>query len=185
MSSSPLSEGFTVVCIEGKWYPLEVQRLYSSAYPNGFVALYPFYDLDGNDVYYRTKKEAVADCQVQARISNDMQRHVWERLVEDFELYPERNAWHMTLIEQIMGHAPIIGRRSDGYAVYAVGSTCKDCGEYVRGGYVEASTLDEVLEKAAQEAYSVQCLCERIIEQRLQHVTYWSRRETKALVALL
>jgi hypothetical protein len=74
MSSSALPEGFTVASIEGKWYPLEVQRLYSSEYPGGMISLYPFYDLDGNDLGYRTKKEAVAECQFQADVNNAMER---------------------------------------------------------------------------------------------------------------
>jgi hypothetical protein len=64
-----------------------------------------------------------------------------------------------------MGHAPVIGRRADDYAVYLLGYNCPDCGGYISGGgvgYVTASTLDEVLEKAAECAYNARCTCERV-----------------------
>lgn len=170
MSSSPLPEGFTVACIEGKWYPLEVQRRYSSLYPDGSIWLCPFYQHDGNDVCYRTKKEAIVDCQQQAQFNGMVEREQWERLVEDVEGSPERRAWYVALIEQARDAPPLIARGVDGYSIYVSGSTCPDCEEWAAPVYLVGPTLDEVVAQAAERVYAARCACERTQEQRLVQI---------------
>jgi hypothetical protein len=169
-SSYAAPDDFAVACIEGEWYPLEVQRLYSSAHPDGSIWLSPFYDLDGNDVHYHTKKKAMFACEQQALFNRMVECERWERLVEDVEGYPERRAWYLSLIEQARGSTPLITRGVDGYSLYILGYACPDCERWMTSVTVFGPTLDDVLARATERVYATRCVCERAQEQRLQDI---------------
>jgi hypothetical protein len=90
-------------------------------------------------------------------------------LVSDSDMYPERCAHYVALIEQIRGEAPHIKRRSHPCEVEVLvpSHRCTQCLAALSPFCITAKTIEEALAEAAERVYALRCLCERMQDERL------------------
>ena len=164
MAHKDIPEGFTVAYVEGKWYPLEAYRLYTIDYPEGFLTV------DLRTSGFLTRREARQACEQIAHEQEVYEQQRWLRYAWQSDVYPERCAHYIAIIEQVTGCTPWISSASYARAFNVSTSphVCHDCKAYIFGTYASATTIEDALEKVAQQVYANRCVCERVQELHLQ-----------------
>ncbi|EFH86427.1 hypothetical protein [Ktedonobacter racemifer] len=172
MKRQTLPSGYGVVHLEGKWYPIKIEKIY----PQEFVVLDPIYDDSINDAHFARRQEAVEACLHHEREEAQREQASWLRRAVESDVYPDRCAHYMDEIEALTGRRPYIryDYGSSPYCVstvaYVYASWCPYCGAWQDGFYIYGLTIDEALAQAAQEAYASRCCCLRFVEEHVQAV---------------
>ncbi len=159
MSRQDIPEGYAVIQLaDNQWYPVRVERFYSDAYPDGLLNLYPI-RLDEQEQHFSRRKEAVAYCQSDAALWEDLERRRYERKTVESNVYPERCIHYQEIIQDITGYPPMVDRFYDGVSVYVPGYHCASCGSYHPHVVKEALTIEDALEACAEQVYAVNEQC--------------------------
>jgi hypothetical protein len=156
MTHQELPEGYAVIQLaKSEWYPLRVERVFSAMHPDGFL-LPQFL---GQDIHFSRRKEAVAHCQEEATLDEQIERSRWERLAVKSDVYPERCAQYRHLIEEITGSAPLVQRFYDEVAVYVPGYVCTHCRGVHDQIVKKELVIEEALAACAEAVYASQQAC--------------------------
>jgi hypothetical protein len=173
MASKKLPEGYTIAFVEGKWYPLHAVRFYSAGCPAGSLAIGTMtgkMSEDGTfpELAFCKQQDALEACQRDACFEASREQERWQQLVRDSDVYPERCAHYVALIEQIRGMAPHIKRWSYPYEVEVLvpSHRCTQCLATQSPFCITAATIEEALAEAAERVYAGRCLCERLQDER-------------------
>jgi hypothetical protein len=179
MSVKDLPAGYTVACIEGKWYPLQARLRYGIDDPDGYPDLTPLLSFPQLEALsFSTQRNAILKCQEEAQEEEVQERENWERLTVKSDAYPERCAYYMDVIEQARGHVPIVYRYSfiPEVSVSVPGHYCSTCKQADWGFSVKALTIENALKEAAERVYTERCQCERVQWEELQSTPSYVER---------
>lgn len=165
MSTRQVSpHGYAVVQLDDKrWYPVQVTRYYGPRYPDGTISLSSCMGLNQDnevrEVTYGCREDALHYVQQQSLDDECNEQQKWERVTIESDLYPERCAHSLALIEEITGHTPTIRRWTQNVFVEIPLYTCS-CGKY-HHPYWDYSqvTIEDELQLAAEYVYEHRCPC--------------------------
>ncbi len=172
MTSTTLPSGYTVARIDGRWYPIQAEQFYTIDDPDGSLILSSLFTLGGGDTAFTRRADAVTECWARARMQEAYEQEKWVALAVRSNVYPERCAHAIDIIKECTGSPP----RSFQAAyrglniVCTAGYRCLRCGIYHVSQCVEALTIEDALEQAAEACYTRYLDCmQQDPAQRAQH----------------
>jgi hypothetical protein len=153
-----LPEGYGVAQFDDKrWYPIKIERWYDAERPEGSL----FVDTFLSDLNYSHREEATRQCWEHAHREERRQRRDWENRAQQSNVYPERCAHYLEIIEELTGQEPrIVCWRWDTEVTVAVHPRCCfRCDSFHSLVLVSALTIEDALEEAAQQVYASYVKC--------------------------
>ncbi len=159
-----LPHGYAVVQLDDKqWYPVHVTHYYDPHNPDGTISLSSCLEMNQEkefrDVRYARREDALHYVQQQALNDEHNERHKWERVTIESDLYPERCVHALALIEEITGHTPTVRRWTHNVNVEIPSYKCS-CGKYHRSYWDDSQeTIEDALQRAAEYLYEHRCCC--------------------------
>ncbi len=163
-SAPPYSYGYTVVQLDDKqWYPVEILRLYSAESPDGDIRLSIVHTFNENREWvpacYPRRDGALQHAHTETVRQHYFEQLGWQKFTVTSDVYPERCFHFLELIQEITGHLPHVHRWLQEITVSIDAYHCS-CGRF-HHRYWDSSqvTIEDVLQQAAEYAYSHRCSC--------------------------